>query len=37
MPLQKVAKEPECHSRKRVPGMGRRAMSGNGAKSILYG
>jgi hypothetical protein len=35
-PLQKVEKESECHSRERVPSMGRRAMSGNGAKSILF-
>lgn len=33
--LQKVVNDPECHSREHVPSMGRRAMSGSGAKSIL--
>jgi hypothetical protein len=35
--LQKAAKEPDCHSRERVPGMGRLAMSGDGANPVFSG
>jgi hypothetical protein len=31
----KVSNDPECHYRERLPSMGGRAMSGNGAKSFF--